>query len=110
MGTALGQPSAQRTGHRVLPGYRGVNSEETRGSGVESQGLEWKTCLADGHTAGKHPQLEDLGGSGVEHLPLAQGVIPGSWDRVLPQAPSGEHAYPSAYISASLSVSLMNNR
>ena len=23
-----------------------------------------------------------LGGSVVEHLPLAQGMIPGSWDRV----------------------------
>ena len=26
---------------------------------------------------------EDLGGSVIEHLPLAQGVILGYWDRVL---------------------------
>ena len=49
-----------------------------------------------------------LGGSVVEHLPLAQVVIPGSWDRVPHQAPHREPAYPSAYISASLSVSLMS--
>ena len=44
----------------------------------------------------------------VEHLPLAQVVIPGSWDQVLHQAPYREPASPSAYVSASLSVSLMN--
>ena len=42
-----------------------------------------------------------LGGSVVEHLPSAQGMILGSWVRVLNQAPSD-------YVSASLSVSLMN--
>ena len=46
-----------------------------------------------------------LGGSVVEHLPSAQGVIPESWDRVLHQAPHGKPASPSAYVSASLSVS-----
>ena len=45
-----------------------------------------------------------LGGSVVEHLPSAQGEIPGSWDRVPHWAPCREHASPSA----SLSVSLMN--
>ena len=49
-----------------------------------------------------------LGGSVVEHLPLAQVVILGSWDRVLHQAPCREPASLSAYISASLCVSLMN--
>ena len=49
-----------------------------------------------------------LGGSVVEHLPLAQGVIPGSWDRVLHQAPYGEPASPSACVSASLRESLTN--
>ena len=49
-----------------------------------------------------------LGGSAVEHLPLAQSVIPGFWDQV-PQWPScTEPASPSAYASASLCVSLMN--
>ena len=47
-----------------------------------------------------------LGGSAVEHLPLAQGVIPGSWDRVPHRAPRGEPASPSAYVS----VSLMNKQ
>ena len=51
---------------------------------------------------------EHLGGSVVGHLPLAQGVIPGFWDRVLHRAPRREPASPSAYVSASLFVSLMN--
>ena len=49
-----------------------------------------------------------LGGSVVERLPLAQVMIPGSWDQVLHQGPCGEPASPSAYVSASLCVSLMN--
>ena len=49
-----------------------------------------------------------LGGSVVEHLPLAQVVILGSWDQVPHGAPHREPASPSAYGSASLSVSLMN--
>ena len=49
-----------------------------------------------------------LAGSVVESLPLAQFMIPGSWDRVPHQAPLEEPASPSAYVSASLCVSLMN--
>ena len=49
-----------------------------------------------------------LGGSTVKRLPLAQGVIPGSQDRVLHQALCMEPASPSACVSASLCVSLMN--
>ena len=49
-----------------------------------------------------------LGGSVVECLPLALVVIPGSWDRVPYQAPCREPASPSAYVSASLCVFLMN--
>ena len=44
----------------------------------------------------------------VERLSLAQGVIPGSWDRVLHWVPLRKPASPSAYVSASFSVSLMN--
>ena len=40
--------------------------------------------------------------------PLAQGLILGSWDRVLHRAPLGEPASPSDYVSVSFSVSLMN--
>ena len=40
-----------------------------------------------------------LGDSAVEHLPLAQGVILGSWD------PRREPDSPSAYVSASFCVS-----
>ena len=47
----------------------------------------WFKILNPGH----------LGGSVVEHLPLAQGVIPESWDWVLHQAPPREPASPSAY-------------
>ena len=49
-----------------------------------------------------------LGGSMVEHLPSAQGMIPESWDRVLYQVPREEPASPSACVSAPLCVSLMN--
>ena len=45
------------------------------------------------------------GGSVVEHLPWAQGVILGSWDRVPHRAPCREPASPSAWVSASLCVS-----
>ena len=42
--------------------------------------------------------------------PSAQGIILGTWDRVLRGAPCMEPTSPSAYVSASLvlSVSLMN--
>ena len=49
-----------------------------------------------------------LGGSVVEHLPSAQVVVPGLWDRVPHQAPFCEPASLSAYVPASHSVSLMN--
>ena len=52
--------------------------------------------------------LGHLGGSMVEHLPLAQVMIPGSWDRVLHGALHREPASPSAYVSAPPSVCLMN--
>ena len=41
-------------------------------------------------------------------LPLAQVMILGSWDRVLHRAPHREPASPSACVSTSLCVSLMN--
>ena len=47
-----------------------------------------------------------LGGSAVKHLPLAQVVIPGSWDTVPHRAPHREPASPSAYVSGSLSLCL----
>ena len=49
-----------------------------------------------------------LGGSAVEHLLLAQHVIPGSWDQVLHWGPRSKSVSPSVYVSASLSVFLMN--
>ena len=45
------------------------------------------------------------GGSAVEHLPSAQAVTLGFWDWVLCRAPHVEPASPSAWVSASLSVS-----
>ena len=56
----------------------------------------------------KSPTPGCLGGAVVKHLPLAQVMIPGSWDQAPQQAPHREPASPSAYVSASLSVSLMN--
>ena len=51
-----------------------------------------------------------LGGAAVWHLPLAQGAILETWDRIPRRAPSMEPVSPSACVSASLSlpVSLMN--
>ena len=49
--------------------------------------------------------LGRLGASAVEHL-LAQSVIPESQDRVPHQASCMQCASPSAYVSASLSLSL----
>ena len=51
-----------------------------------------------------------LGGSVDERLPLAQVVIPESWDRVLHQAPCREPASASACVSAALYVFLMNKK
>ena len=63
-----------------------------------SQCVTLKRCSLEGR----------LDGSVVEHLPLAQGVIPESRDRVPRRAPHMEPASPSACVSASLCVSLMN--
>ena len=49
-----------------------------------------------------------LSGLVVEHLPAALGVILEFQDQVPRRAPHREPASPSTYISASLSVSLMN--
>ena len=46
--------------------------------------------------------MECLGGSVVKHLPLAEAMIPRSWYRVPHQAPHGDPASPSAYVSAFL--------
>ena len=54
------------------------------------------------------PRPGRLGGSAVKHLPLSQGVILEFWDRVPHRAPCMEPASTSAYVSASLCVSLMN--
>ena len=56
----------------------------------------------------EYPFMGCLGGSGIEHLPLAQVVIMGSWNQVPHWAPRREPASPSAYVSVSLCVSLMN--
>ena len=47
--------------------------------------------------------LGHLGGSAIEHLPLAQGMILESQDRVPHQASCKKPAFPSAYVSACVS-------
>ena len=56
----------------------------------------------------ENPGEGHLGSSVVECLPLAQVLIPGSWDEVLHQVSLREPASPSAYVSACLCVSLIN--
>ena len=60
----------------------------------------------------KVQHLEEKGDKGVpgwlEYLPWARGVILGSWDRVPQGDPCREPACPSACVSASLCVSVMN--
>ena len=69
-----------------------------RGTGLCSWGLRWAIALA----------LPAAGGSAVEGLLWAQAVTLGSQDRVPRRAAHREPASPSAYVSASLCVSLMN--
>ena len=64
--------------------------------------LSAKMPLTMKYTIGGH-----LGGSAVEHLSMAQGVILGSWDESRVGLPAGA-CLPSACVSASLSVSLMS--
>ena len=59
-------------------------------------------------TSGRNTDEGCLGGSAVEPLPLAQGVILESWDGDPHWAPHMEPVSPSACVSASLCVSLMN--
>ena len=49
-----------------------------------------------------------LGGSAVKCLPSAQGMILETQDQIPRQAHCMEPASPSAYVSASLSLSLIN--
>ena len=51
-----------------------------------------------------------LGGSVVERLSLAQVINPESWNPVPHRALYREPAFPSAYVSVSFSVSLMNKQ
>ena len=51
-----------------------------------------------------HIQGESLSGLAVWRLPLAQGAIVESWDRVPRWAPGMELASPSSCVSASLSL------
>ena len=65
----------------------------------------WSKLVAGSHQAhmkGTHKGL--LGGLVLEHLPLAQIMMPGSWDRVPHRAPHKEPASPLACVSVSLSL------
>ena len=68
-------------------GYKTMSFVELSKSSVS---VTWIKSKKQGH----------LGGSVVKHLPSAQVVIPGSWDRVPHRGPHGEPASPSACVSA----------
>ena len=68
-------------------------------------GLGWeRACAHENHRSGGAWVAQRVSVC----LPLAQGLILGSWDLVLRWAPRMEPAPPSACASASLCVSLMN--
>ena len=58
----------------------------------------------------KHRIWDAWVAQGVEHLPLTQGVILGSQDRVPHRPPLGEPASPSAYVSASASLCISHEK
>ena len=70
--------------------------------------LESILCIMFHMASKKAKALGHLGGSVVEHLPLAQVLILRSWDQVPHPVPHREPASPSPFVSASLCVSLMN--
>ena len=89
---------------------------------VEAGGVNYIAVTQDAHKGGwelilQRRQMErtrirgSLGGSAVWRLPLAQGVILESRDRVPRRAPGMEPASPSSCVSASLSIymSIINN-
>ena len=73
-------------------------------SGLFSFTIPPFSCLEYRNDSGGTPGC----GSVVEGLPLAQVMILGSWDPVPYQAPHREPVSPSAYVSASFFVALMN--
>ena len=94
------------------------HSFDVSGGGSVSEGMMGEQNEASSEVGFQEPDSEvcvqkvdqggHLGGSVVERLPWAQGVTPGSWDQVPRRAPCMEPPSPSACVSASLSLSLMN--
>ena len=89
-----GEQSEKATWYMIpTPGYSGKDKAMAAGN----------VCVVTRRVAGGL-----LGGLAVERLPLARVVTLGSWDRVPHRVPCMEPASPSACVSASLSVPLMN--
>ena len=83
-------------------------------TGLPDKNPNSQKCVEAHHPFKIARKRGSLGGSVVQRLPLAQGVILESWDGVphrapVPhQAPCMEPASPSACVSDSASLSLMN--
>ena len=75
-------------------------------SACVSLSLSWINKLNLKKIKNKKKSLGHLGGSAVERLPLARGMISESRDRVPCRASCTVPAYPSACVSASLCVCL----
>ena len=88
-------------GEHAAPDLRVVSSLPT--VGVEIIFKKLKTKIVS-----KRMKWGRLGSSVMKRLPSAQGVTLGSRDRVLHWAPCMEPASPSAWVSASLSATLMS--
>ena len=87
----------------------GGGGGRTRDSPLSTEpyvGLNHMTLRSQPEQKSRVRHLGSLGGSGVELLPLALGVILGSQDRVPHRAPCMEPVSLSAYVSASISLSI----
>ena len=85
------------------------NTRQFTTTGSQEQGSEERPGLKEKQM--EKPGLKEKqirgspGGSVVQCLPSAQGVILETWDQVPHQAPCMDPASPSAYVSVSLCVS-----
>ena len=98
--------------HLMLKSLRHDSNGLFAGRGMTQSILQWFQIMVPRALAlispGNLLEMQSqghLGGSVIEHLPSAQGMILGSWDRDLHWAPCRKPVSPLACVSTSLCVS-----